>query len=304
MRRLLAGVGRTLVTAGILILLFVAYQLWGTGLYTDREQSRLQDEFAALLDRNAPPLSTTTTTGAAPTTTTTVEPAPPPPPVGDAVAQIRIPKIGLDSIVVNGVSRDDLRKGPGHYPDTPLPGQRGNSAIAGHRTTYGAPFGDLDQLQKGDTITVRTLEGTFNFTVFDSLVVDPTDVSVLEPVHEDPSDPTSPLRASLTLTTCEPKYSAAKRLVVTADLKPKETPLPAPKLPRHSKTTKLGLSGDEGSKLPTVISGLIAALIGGLWWLFFHRHRRWSTWFVGALPFAVALFFFYSYLERVLPSNY
>ena len=151
---------------------------------------------------------------------------------------------------------------------------------------------------------MRTLEGTFNFTVFDKVVVDPTDVSVLDPVHEDPADPTSPLRASLTLTTCEPKYSAAKRLVVTADLKPKETPLPAPKLPRHSKTTELGLSGDEGSKVPTVISGFIAAIIGGLWWLFFHRHRRWTTWFIGAIPFAVALFFFYSYLERVLPSNY
>ena len=76
----------------------------------------------------------------------------PPPTVprqGDAVARIRIPKIGVDQYVVEGVDVDDLRKGPGHYPSTPLPGHEGNSAIAGHRTTYGAPFGDLDQLDTG-----------------------------------------------------------------------------------------------------------------------------------------------------------
>src|SRR5205085_1071336 len=94
------------------------------------------------------------------------------------VAQLRIPKIGLDSIVVNGVGRSDLRKGPGHYPDTPLPGQRGNAAIAGHRTTYGAPFGNLDQLAPGDSIIVRTLEGVFEFRVAQKpLVVDPSDLS-------------------------------------------------------------------------------------------------------------------------------
>ena len=64
------------------------------------------------------------------------------------------------------------------------------------------------------------------------------------------------------------------------------------------------MSGEESSKLPTVISGLIAALIGGLWWVLFHRHPRWTMWFLGAVPFAVSLFFFYSFLERVLPSNY
>ena len=134
------------------------------------EQGKLEDQFDAALAQEAASTtstsSTTTTTtlpGTAPgsTTTTTTLPPAPPPPEGDAVARIQIPKIGVDSIVVNGVSRDDLRKGPGHYPDTPMPGQFGNAAIAGHRTTYGAPFGDLDQLNPGDLIQVRTLQGNF-----------------------------------------------------------------------------------------------------------------------------------------------
>lgn len=304
--RVLAGLGRFLVTTGILILLFVAYQLWGTGLYTDREQNRLRDEFVSeLRDEDAPSNSTSTTGESASTTTTTTTPtAPPPPPAGEAIAQLRIPKIGLDTIVINGVTRSDLRKGPGHYPDTPLPGQRGNSAIAGHRTTYGSPFANLDQLATGDTIVVRTLEGIFEFRVTEQRVVNPSDVGVLEPTTEDPADPASPLAATLTLTTCEPKYSAAQRLIIKAELKANEVPLPAPELRETPQLSEEGLSGEESSKLPTIISGAIAALIGALWWLFFHRHPRWTNWIVGAIPFAIALFFFYSFLERVLPANY
>ena len=302
MGRAFAAVGRVLVVAGILMLLFVLYQLWGTGLYANREQSRLRDQFETALSRNGttPPTLTTPTTvsggHAVPSTTTTTAPAPPPPPVGDAVASLRIPSIGVDSIVVNGVGRDDLRSGPGHYPGTPLPGQEGNAAIAGHRTTYGAPFGNLDQLNSGDRIIVRTLQGTFTFQVYATSVVDPSNVSVLE------DDPTR--SATLTLTTCTPKYSAAQRLVVKAELVPEQVPLPAPDLGSLPKVTKAELSGDPGSKLPTLISGLIALLVGLIWWLAFHRHPSWRTWILAALPFLVALFFFYVYLERVLPANY
>jgi sortase A len=287
------GVGRVFVTVGILILLFVAYQLWGTGLYTDREQSRLRDEFNAALQKEHGS-TPTTTPGSTPTTTTTTTPEPPPP-SGDAVAQIRIPSIGVDSIVVNGIGRDDLRKGPGHYPDTPMPGQVGNAAIAGHRTTYGAPFGNLDQLAPGDEIITRTVQGTFRYHVYEQQIVSPNDVSVID------ADPAHP--ASLTLTTCNPKYSASQRLVVKAELQNKQ-PLPAPPLPAHPKIAEAGLSGEQGSKVPTVLAGIIAAIVGALWWLFFHRHPRWTTWVLGAIPFAVALFFFYVFLERVLPANY
>ena len=134
--------------------------------------------------------------------------------------------------------------------------------------------------------------------------MNPSDVAVLEPVKEDPADPASELAATLTLTTCEPKYSAAQRLIVKAELKPTEVPLPAPTIAANPRLNEEGLSGEEGSKLPTAISGAIAALIGALWWLVYHRHPRWTNWVVGALPFLVALFFFYSFLERVLPANY
>ncbi|MCJ7670998.1 MAG: hypothetical protein MUP67_02995, partial [Acidimicrobiia bacterium] len=109
-----------------------------------------------------------------------------------------------------------------------------------------------------------------------------------------------------TLTTCNPKYSAAQRLIIKADLelKPDQVALPAPKRSVSPTITEEGLSGEEGSKLPTLLSALIVLLIGALWWLFFHRHPRWTTWIVGAIPFAIALFIFFSYLERVLPANY
>ncbi|MEX0666190.1 MAG: class E sortase [Acidimicrobiia bacterium] len=299
MRRVIGAIGRSFVTVGVLILLFVTYQLWGTGLYASREQDRLRDEFTSSLDRrsNEPTPSTSTTGVTAPAVTTTTSPPARLTPLahdGEPIAQIRIPRIAIDSIVVQGVSRDNLRKGPGHYPDSPLPGQEGNAAIAGHRTTYGAPFGSLEQLEKGDRIFIRTAQGDFTYEIFQAnLVVKPTDVQVLEPDRVRP--------AILTLTTCTPKYSAAQRLVVKAALQ--EEPLPAA-TQSQAKPTKAGLSGESSSKLPTLIAGLIAAVIGGLWWLIFHRHPSLSNWLIGVVPFGIALFALYALLERVLPSNY
>ena len=298
MRRVIGAVGRIFVTVGILVLLFVAYQLWGTGIYTAREQNRLQDEFNALL-ADAPVTTTTTTSPEASTsTTTTLPPSTHIPFVvrdGEPVARIIIPRINVNQIVIEGTDRDDLRKGPGHYAESPFPGQEGNAAIAGHRTTYGAPFGNLDQLEDKDMIIVDTAQGRFTYRVYEPvLVVEPTNLTVLQP------DPNRD--ATLTLTTCNPKYSAAQRLVVKAELQ--EEPLPAPEVNRKPRLTEAALSGESGSKTPTLVSGVIAAIVGLLWWLLFHRHPRWTSWFLGVIPFAVALFFFYSFLERVLPANY
>ena len=306
MRRVLAGTGKVLITLGLLILLFVAYQLWGTGIYTARAQNRLESEFQKSL--HATTASTTTpTTGPGATTgtadTPTVGPtAPPSAPEGDAIGHLVIPKIGLDAYVVQGTDDSSLRQGPGHYPATPYPGQRGNAAIAGHRTTYGAPFGDLDQLEGGDLIEITTLQGSFEYRVYDKIVVDPGDFGVLDP------DPARP--ATLTLTTCHPKYSASQRLIIKADLAIPvgSQPLTSSVNPDDPVVKKAraadALSGDSGSKLPTVLAGLITALIGALWWLMFHRHPRWTTWFLGVVPFAISLAVFYYLLERVLPSNY
>ena len=121
---------------------------------------------------------------------------------------IRIPRIGLNQAVVEGVSRDDLRNGPGHYPGTALPGRPGNVVISGHRTTYTRPFYDLDLLDRGDVIWLDTPGGSFKYLVEDTLVVDPSNLSPLA----------GSTRSILTLTTCNPKGSARERLVVVAAL--------------------------------------------------------------------------------------
>ncbi|MFN8025538.1 MAG: class E sortase [Acidimicrobiia bacterium] len=324
MRKFLATVGRVLVTAGLLILLFVAYQLWGTGIYQSRQQSDLRNQFDRTLATSAD--GSTTTTGPATTTTrlgdnpvvstaptTTTIPRQGPtnaavtiPPNGDPVALINIPKIGVNQVVVEGVDVDDLRKGPGHYPATQLPGHEGTTAIAGHRTTYGAPFGDLDQLNPGDEIVLTTVQGRFVYKVTELKVVDPNDGSVLQNVP-DPANP-GRYQATITLTTCNPKYSAAERLVVLGalELPPgQDAPLPKADVSKEPGSTKIaGLGGQTKSRTPAIEWGILAAIIGLLWWFWFHRYPRWTTWIVGAVPFLATLFVFYVYLERLLPSNY
>jgi len=299
-RTVIGAVGRVLITVGLLILLFVAYQLWGTGIYEARAQSDLTSQFNRDLARQGSQ-STTTTSGAtsttAPTAPATLSPAPAD---GDPVGVIKIDKIGVDKVVVEGTSVPDLRKGPGHYTGSPLPGQLGNAAIAGHRTTYGAPFGDLDQLSQGDKISVRTLTGTWQYVLVDDpFAVKPDQTEVLDPTI-DPA--TGQPLATLTLTTCEPKYQATERLVVKAKLSDTKQPLPGPD--RTKLVLDTGLSGGSESRTPVLIWGLIAAAVGALWWLLFHRYPRWTTWFAGVIPFLVVLFVFYTYLERVLPNNY
>jgi sortase A len=297
LRSALSALGAILTGAGVLILLFVAYQLWGTGLYTSRQQDSLRSQFKqkAKVAQSAPS-----------TTSTTVNPAnlPPPPPSGESVANIRIPKIGVDKYVVQGVGLADLRKGPGHYPQTPLPGEQGNAAIAGHRTTYGAPFNRLDELAPGDDVLVTTVKGSFTYKVATTHVVKPDQVEVLDPT------PTP----TLTLTTCNPKYSAKERLVVVANLAPGQTATaatPPPTVPPGQKEEALsgeGL-GDAGlasgkSKVPTILWGLFTALIGLGWWLAIRRRRHWTSYVGGVVPFLVALFFFYAHLELLLPANF
>lgn len=309
MRRFLAGTGRVLVTLGILILLFVGYQLWGTGIYTARAQNQLEKDFQAQLAESGvtptslPTGSTASTTSTTVPVVTTLPPVSPPDPAeGDVLAHLVIPKIGLDAYVVQGTADSDLRKGPGHYPATPLPGQLGNSGIAGHRTTYGAPFGELDSLEAGDVMQVTTLQGNFEYRVYEKIVVSPSASEVLDaPAADDPR------QAVLTLTTCHPQYSAAERLIVKGELVVPTGAQPLPSSVDQSDPEAEvadALSGETGPFMPTILAGIVLAIVGGLWWLLFHRHPRWTTWLIGVVPFAVALGAFYFMLERALPSNY
>jgi sortase A len=125
---------------------------------------------------------------------------------GDAVGRIDIPAIGVREYIVEGTDTASLRKGPGHYPKTPLPGDPGTAAIAGHRTTYGAPFRHIDELKRGRRITIDMPDGRFVYRVERVKIVDDQDLSVLEPAGY----------RRLMLSACHPLYSAAQRVIVHA----------------------------------------------------------------------------------------
>jgi sortase A len=203
-RRLLRGTGWTFIGMGSFVLYFLVYQLVGTNAVTSRGQSdlrnELQREWAA-----APAAPKKDSKKVEPRRVAR----------GKALAVIDIPKIQLDNkVVVEGVGREELRKGPGHVPSTVLPGQDGTFGVSGHRTTYGAPFYRLNELTKGDTITVVSREAIYTYTVTRTAIVRPTDVQVLDNVKGPDGKP----KATITLTTCHPRYSARQRLIVFGDL--------------------------------------------------------------------------------------
>ena len=263
--QVLGTIGKALILTGVIVLLFVVFQLWGTNLQEARAQDGLRDDltdrFDALSDGFdtsllARPVLDTEPAGSDPVddtadadasaveSTDDAEPAAPlpeatvPPAIdeeilaalfpedGDALARIEIPSIEVDKVVVRGVAVADLRKGPGHYSQTALPGNPGNASIAGHRTTYGAPFNRIDELVPGDEITVTSIQGEFTYRVLDPtiayadrldevdaigaghIIVKPSATWVLGDFGDD----------RLTLTACHPKLSSRQRIIVAAEL--------------------------------------------------------------------------------------
>ena len=127
---------------------------------------------------------------------------------GRAIGRIRIPDVDIDYVVIEGTGTADLQKGPGHYPDTALPGQGRTIGIAGHRTTYGAPFNAIDEIDEGDEVTLEMPYGTFTYRVSGTKIVEPSQVEIVDDVG----------RERLVLTACHPLYSAAQRWAVFAKL--------------------------------------------------------------------------------------
>jgi sortase A len=206
LRRFLRGLGWTFIGLGAFVLYFLVYQLVGTNVSTSRDQAALRNQ----LEREW--------AGTKPSSSGRGGPQRPTPrrvPIGQGLAIIDIPKIQVKDVIVEGVGRDDLRKGPGHVPTTVLPGQPGTFGVSGHRTTYGAPFYRLNELAKGDTISIVTRDAVYTYAVTHSTVVQPSDVQVLDNVK----GPDGKLKTTITLTTCNPRYSARQRLVVFGDLK-------------------------------------------------------------------------------------
>lgn len=218
--RALRAFGWTLILAGVVVLLYVVYALWFTGFETERAQQRLQQQWAQepVNDRGAG--ESPGQDGGGPDDDSTRE-ADGAGVSGDAIAKLEFERPGSDErpvadeplFVVDGVSRNDLTRGPGQYPDSASPGEDGNFAVAGHRTTYGSPFFSLEELREGDEIHITDRSGERHVYEFASReIVSPGADWVLT------DDPLEIDRPTLTLTTCHPRFSAARRMVVFGEV--------------------------------------------------------------------------------------
>lgn len=214
--RIVRFVGKLLISLGVGVLLFVLWTLYGTGIYTAKQQTKLNQEFEGAPEIHAVAPNPESPYKGPPDS---FNPGP-----GDPVFKMKIPAVHLNDdkgyIVVEGVGIEDLAKGPGHYPSCrpgfalPLctsiegwPGEKKRVIVSGHRTTHGAPFYHLDQLKQGDKILVDTKWGDFTYTVTEQKAVPAADVSIFQSLDDE---------AELVLTTCNPPYSATERLITYA----------------------------------------------------------------------------------------
>ncbi|UFU03100.1 class E sortase [Ruania suaedae] len=211
---LVGGFGELLITAGLLLGLFVVWQLWWTDVEGAREADQAVSQFTEGLEVEIPEVAGQERTE---------EPPAEPEPVdlsGETFAALWVPDWGTDYRwpVAEGVSRPDVLDAGmvGHYPDTAMPGQVGNFSVAGHRQTYGRPFYDIDTLAAGDSVIVQTHTAWYVYKVTDHRIVLPTEIDVIAPVPGEPGVEAS--EAMLTLTTCHPLWSTAERYIVHAQL--------------------------------------------------------------------------------------
>jgi sortase A len=210
MHRLLTIVSTALITAGVVVLIDVGVTLaWEepvTSLYTEIQQGRaagqLEDlEESFLQESSLPDVESRDSPGDARKLADRFEAELE---TGKPIGKVKVPTIGVDSVVLQGTDAATLKKGPGHYPKTGLPGQRKTIGIAGHRTTYLAPFRDIDDVDKGDEVILEMPYGTFTYEVEKTEIVDPTQVEIVRDVgHE-----------RVVLTACHPLYSAAQRYAI------------------------------------------------------------------------------------------
>jgi sortase A len=304
LRRVVDIIGRVLIGLGVLVLLFTAYQIWGTSVQEAQVQSGLRTQLQkdtssdavkrALAQESAVDKLPTGPPVAAPTTTAPAE--------GEPIGDIRIPIIGLNQVVVEGTNTPDLRKGPGHYTGTPLPGQAGNTAVAGHRTTYGHPFYNLDSVKVGDPIVLTTLQGIFVYDATKSFVVSPSDTTVVDNV----------IANQITLTTCNPRFSATTRLVVQAKLAHSQlfanaAPPVQQKHVHHHSPKSESLAGDSGVSLADALfwGFVTAAVVTGIFFAAHYlRRQRWVIYGAGAVGTLVLLWFFFGAVSPLLPASF
>ncbi|MFM2438432.1 MAG: hypothetical protein RLZ55_1251 [Actinomycetota bacterium] len=230
MRTAVRGLGEVLITLGLILLLFVAYTIWWTTFLSHRAAAAEADGL-----RNSWSASATPTPTPAPTGASAAPVAPSPEPsasTGQAFALMTIPRLGNNmksAPVLQGVSLDELAKGVGHYPDSAMPGETGNFAVAAHRITYGEPLRHVDELQVGDNVYVETAGGWYTYRLIKTQLVLPDEVWTVAP-KPFPNDPSFPTKL-VTLTTCDPEYGNSHRWIWWGELVAAQAkPTPAPQL--------------------------------------------------------------------------
>jgi sortase A len=213
-----------MVTLGLVVLLFVVYELWVTNIYAHAKQVKAHKQLTQQWKAHKDPLKGVDR-AKLPAGKQVVLPA------GAGFANLYIPRLGKDYAytIVQGTTEDDLSRGPGHYDGTAIPGQIGNFAVAGHRVTHGQPFLNADQIKPGDPIVVQTDDNWYIYRILGTVspanlatknaqgvpgreIVDPSDTNVVAPVPDHPGE--RPTLAYMTMTTCNPKYSASQRMVL------------------------------------------------------------------------------------------
>jgi len=218
------GLGQTLMTFGVIVLLFVVYEIFITDLFNDQRQDELTQELREDWGDD-PTVGPDLPGGGLPSI-----------PLGEGFAFIRIPAFGADyvKVIIEGTDPNELEQGPGHYVDSAMPGELGNFALAGHRVGKGSPFLDLNLLKPGDAVVIETVDAWFTYRVlgdpatgdYDTdpsgipgqQIVEPEQREVVYPIPGETDSSVAPTSAYLTLTTCHPKFSAAQRLIVHAVL--------------------------------------------------------------------------------------
>jgi sortase A len=305
-RRAMAVTGGVLIVAGLVVLAYVAFQLWGTGVQTRNAQQRLASDLDAQLTTVASvPAGDRARTEVAAAALESLE-------VGDPVGRLQIPAIGVDYVMLYGVDLGTLRAGPGVFPETSLPGQPGNAAVAGHRATFDAPFNLLDELVPGDEVVATTVQGTFTYRVLPHTnpddpggrprghyLVAPTAIEILDDKGDD----------RITLMGCHPRWGSSQRIVVEAALVGTTAPATAvAAAPAAAETGAELLAGPPGSWVAVagwtaVVVAVAAGAMALAWWSRRAGHR-WVAWVVypaAVSAGAVALFMAFDAFSQLNP---
>lgn len=273
-QRVRRTVGFVCLAVAASVAAFLVFEFGISSLWTARSQRVLLTEFRTLSAQG-------------PASTLAWQPA-----LGQPIGILTIPRLGIQTVVVEGTSSSDTAQGPGHFAGSPLPGRPGNSVIAGRRASFGSAFANIGELQKGDTIQVSTGVGMFTYLVNGTTTIEPNDLDVVNPTPDN----------RLTLMTSDPKYRASGRLVVTAAL----VGLPAPQAVRPIAVLpqdQVGLSGEPWAFAPLLlwIELLVGTALAALWLA--RRSARRVAWLY-ATPIVMALMWAsFMALNRLLPAT-